>query len=43
LYKALEEEQLWGTLTIVKSKMVNIDLEPQKEGIKEEWGMRTLR
>lgn len=37
LYKALEQEQRRGTLTIVKTKMTNVELEPQKEGIKEQW------
>ncbi|WP_433581106.1 hypothetical protein [Paenibacillus amylolyticus] len=37
LYKALEQEQHRGTLTIVKTKMTNVELEPQKEGLKEQW------
>lgn len=37
LYKALEQKQRRGTLTIVKTKMTNVELEPQKEGIKEQW------
>jgi|GEM_PF-4430887 len=31
LYKALEQEQRRGTLTIVKTKLINVDLKPQKE------------
>ncbi|MHA7584719.1 hypothetical protein B2I21_36400 [Chryseobacterium mucoviscidosis] len=37
LYKALEQEQRRGTLTIVKTKLINVDLEPQKEGLQEQW------
>lgn len=37
LYKALEKEQRRGTLTIVKTKIVNVELEPQKEGLEEQW------
>ncbi|WP_337035792.1 hypothetical protein [Paenibacillus illinoisensis] len=37
LYQALEQEQRRGTLTIVKTKFKNVDLEPQKEGLKEQW------
>lgn len=37
LYKALEQEQRRGTLTIVKTKLINVELEPQKEGLKEQW------
>lgn len=37
LYKALEQEQRRGTLTIVKTKVLNVELEPQKEGLEEQW------
>ncbi|MEF3355821.1 hypothetical protein PV403_22065 [Paenibacillus sp. GYB006] len=37
LYKALEQEQRRGTLTIVKTKVLNVMLEPQKEGLEEQW------
>lgn len=37
LYKALEQEQRRGTLTIVRTKMINVDLEPQQEGLEEQW------
>ncbi|SEP33301.1 hypothetical protein [Paenibacillus sp. OK076] len=37
LYKALEQEQRRGTLTSVKTKMINVELEPQKEGLEEQW------
>lgn len=37
LYKALEQEQRRVTLTIVKTKMTNVELEPQKEGFREQW------
>ncbi|MEF3351570.1 hypothetical protein PV403_00105 [Paenibacillus sp. GYB006] len=33
LYKALEQEKRRGTLTIVKTKVLNVELEPQKEGL----------
>ena len=37
LYKALEQEQRRGTLTIVKTKVLNVELEPQKKGLEEQW------
>ncbi|MBD7971236.1 hypothetical protein [Paenibacillus gallinarum] len=37
LYKALEQEQRRGTLTIVQTKVLNVELEPQKEGLEEQW------
>ncbi|MCP1137513.1 hypothetical protein NKT34_30090 [Paenibacillus polysaccharolyticus] len=37
LYKALEQEQRRGTLTSVKTKMINVELEPQQEGLEEQW------
>ncbi|GIP45159.1 hypothetical protein J45TS6_36180 [Paenibacillus sp. J45TS6] len=37
LYKALEQEQRRGTLTIVKTKVLSVELEPQKEGLEEQW------
>ncbi|GIP46109.1 hypothetical protein J45TS6_45680 [Paenibacillus sp. J45TS6] len=37
LYKVLEQEQRRGTLTIVKTKVLNVELEPQKEGLEEQW------
>lgn len=37
LYNALEQEQRRGTLTIVRTKLINVDLKPQKEGLQEQW------
>ena len=37
LYKAFEQEKRRGTLTIVKTKVLSVELEPQKEGLEEQW------
>lgn len=37
LYKALEQEKRRGTLTIVKTKVLNVELERQKEGLEVQW------